>query len=86
MFVEDHLKEAAMSRTGQRILWKEKHSDCIAAWCIEIDVVCLGDGGEQAVGNLQENPNAVACLAGGITASAVTQFFNDVQRVGHDFV
>ena len=82
----DHLHHPHGKGSLHGVLRQIKHADAVVPGTAEADPLLLRRLSEKAVGDLQQNADAVADGAGRVLSCAVFQLFHDFQRVIQDAV
>ena len=83
---DNNLKHLLCLRTLERILREEEHRDAVIALFANLDAGLRGSLGEEVVGNLQHDADAVTGLTLGVLAGAVLQLFYNRQCIVHRLV
>ena len=86
LFFDNNLEHLLCLRTLERILREEEHRDAVIALFANLDAGLRGSLGEEVVGNLQHDADAVTGLALGVLAGAVLQLFYNRQCIVHRLV
>ena len=86
LFFDNNLEHLLCLRTLERILREEEHRDAVIALFANLDAGLCGSLGEEVVGNLQHDADAVTGLALCVLAGAVLQLFYNRQCIVHCLV
>ena len=89
LLLRDHFKHPLRQGPSERVLRQEKHTDAVVSFfCIchfaDPGLACCFY--KEFVGDLRQDADAVAHLAGGVLAGPVFELLHDVQRVIQDLV
>ncbi len=86
LLLNDNLKHLFRLVSGQLILGKEEHAHAVLPLPAQPDTRGLCGAFEKSVGNLQQNPHAVAGFPLGVLSCPVFQILHDFDGVLHGFM